>query len=78
MNYLDSSYLIDYLDGQSDAEAWLEANEDQPLATSTVALYETYRGVLWVASALTPDEVLETFDWATVAPFDDVAAREAA
>lgn len=78
MNCLDSSYLIDYLEGNDGVQTWLESNEEAPLATTTVALYETYRGVLWSGSSMTMDDVFETFDWAAVLPFDEAAAREAA
>ncbi|MFC6965120.1 type II toxin-antitoxin system VapC family toxin [Halocatena marina] len=78
MNCLDSSYLIDYLEAHDGAKGWLESNEEQPLATTTVALYETYRGILWSGSSMTMDGVFETFNWAIVLPFDEAAAREAA
>lgn len=78
MNCLGSSYLIDYLEGDDGAKTWLKDNEDQLLAISTIALYETYRGVLWAASSMTMDDVFETFDWAAQLPFDETAAREAA
>ncbi|WP_164974843.1 type II toxin-antitoxin system VapC family toxin [Halegenticoccus tardaugens] len=75
---MDSSYLIDYLEGDDGAQAWLNAHEDTPISASTISLYETYRGVLWAVSSMTMDEVFEMFDWATVMPFDETAAREAA
>ena len=78
MNCLDSSYLIDYLEGHDGAKTWLQSNEEGPLATTTIALYETYRGVLWSQSSMTMDNVFEAFDWATVLPFNEAAAREAA
>ncbi|WP_266083139.1 type II toxin-antitoxin system VapC family toxin [Haladaptatus caseinilyticus] len=78
MNCLDSSFLIDYLEGDDGAQAWLDDHEDTMLATTTVALYETYRGVLWSHSSMTMDDVFDTFDWATVLDFDETAARESA
>lgn len=48
MNCLDSAFLVDFLDSESDhhdaAVAWMEANRDEELAVPAICAFEVVRG----------------------------------
>lgn len=48
MNCLDSSFLVDFLDGDADnhnqAVAWMEANQEAELAVPAICAFEVVRG----------------------------------
>lgn len=74
---LDSSFVIDYWQGEEYTKEFLVETDDD-VGIPTVALYELYVGALLSDS---PDEtigsVVEDLDWAEPLGFDD-AARTAA
>jgi predicted nucleic acid-binding protein len=78
MNCLDSSFIIDYWQGESYAKEFLTESDDG-VGLPTVALFELYTGAL-LSDADTEDvaTVADDLDWAEPLPFDDGAAREAA
>jgi predicted nucleic acid-binding protein len=77
---LDSSFIIDYWDGEPYAKTFLDGlDAGEPVWIPTLVLYELYAGALLSGSAadtITP--VASDLDWADPLPFDDGAAREAA
>jgi tRNA(fMet)-specific endonuclease VapC len=78
MNCLDSSFLIDYLDGHPDAQTYLE-DPDRPAGsfyTPSHVFFELYDGVGESADR-TLDEVDDAIDWVTPIPFTAASAREA-
>jgi predicted nucleic acid-binding protein len=68
MKLLDTTFLIDYLRGSEATGSYLEAHEDDELATTTINLKE-----LAVGSHLAGDEskhdLLSRFGWLRVHPF---------
>lgn len=80
VSYLDSSFLIDYTDG--DEEATLDYLEDHPndrFLVSTLSLYELYLGaVLSGAGDEEMDAIRRGLHWADIDPFEEGDAMEAA
>ena len=78
MFHLDTSFLIDYLDGRSYTAEFLVENADRPFYANTVSMYEVYVGEI---AASSPDRgVPESdgrLDWLEVVPFEVADAREA-
>lgn len=68
MKLLDTTFLIDYLTGDEGTEAYLDANEDADLATTTINIKE-----LAVGAGLAGDEgkhdLLSQFGWLRICPF---------
>lgn len=78
MKLVDSSFLIDFAKGDEDAEAYLEAHDDdEELGASTIVLSEMYRG-LFIVSDMGHEEVLSHYSWLEAIPFDNRVALEAA
>ena len=80
MPCLDSSFIIDYWEGEYVAAGYLNNLADsEPIFVPTVVLYELYTGAL---RSNAPTEDIETvaadLDWTTPLPFGDGPAREAA
>lgn len=75
---LDSSFVIDYWNGEEYTKRFL-LDAESDLGIPTVALYELYVGALLSDS---PDEtigsIVDDLDWAEPLPFDESAARKAA
>jgi predicted nucleic acid-binding protein len=80
MTVLDSSFIIDYWEGEPYAKTFLGGLSDtEPVWVPTLVLYELYAGALLSDSpADTITSVATDLDWADPLPFDDGAAREAA
>lgn len=80
MSYLDSSFLVDYTDG--DEEAAIEYLEDHPndrFFVSTLSLYELYLGaVLSGAGDEGMAEIRRGLHWADIDSFEEDDAMEAA
>lgn len=80
MSYLDSSFLIDYTDG--DEEATLDYLDDHPndrFFVSTLSLYELYLGaVLSGTGDEGMNEIRRGLHWADIDPFKEGDAMEAA
>ena len=43
---LDTTFLVDHLDGVDAAAEYLATHGDRPLVTPSLSLYEAYRGVV--------------------------------
>lgn len=78
MHCVDTSFLIDYLNGEPAAEDWLAANESEPIHAPTVALFEVYRGVLRADLPGGLEEATDALAWTVPLPFSDTAAQETA
>jgi tRNA(fMet)-specific endonuclease VapC len=80
MPCLDSSFVIDYWQGEFFAAGYLNSLADsEPIAIPTIVLYELYTGALLSdAQTETIETVANDLDWATPLPFGDGPAREAA
>lgn len=75
---LDTSFLLDYLDGADAAREFLDGRESVPLFAPSLSLFETYRGG---ARAVGPEgvaRIAESLDWVEPLPLTAPAAREAA
>jgi predicted nucleic acid-binding protein len=82
VNCLDARFLIDYTNAartdHEDAVAFYE-REGGPIAlTSTVALYEVYRGVCYYRSPEALPEVKRALSWVYPVDFSDEVATVAA
>lgn len=79
---LDSTYLIDLLDGEREghdaARSWLSTNRDVPLYTSTFALWEVLRGTARLDGVNTVEPLAVELDWLEPLPLTRSAAIEAA
>ena len=79
MKAVDTTFLVDYLteDGEGPVAEFLEATENEPLYTSTLALNEVYRGVIFADGAGTVDDLSRRLEWLERLPFTEASAREA-
>jgi predicted nucleic acid-binding protein len=67
---LDTTFLIHYWGGEPRAERYLEAHEEESeFLTTTLNLKEIAVGRR-LQDAFDREEILATFDWLTVVPFD--------
>lgn len=75
---VDTSFLLDYLDGLEAAADYLEANEDTPFFVPSLVSFEVYRGAARTGGREAVDRVISGLDWLDPLPLDEAAAREAA
>jgi predicted nucleic acid-binding protein len=75
---VDTSFLVDYLNGAPEAGEWLSAHESEPIHAPTVALFEVYRGALRADLPGGLERTAEALSWIEPMPFTDAAARETA
>lgn len=80
MPCLDSSFIIDYWQGEYFAAGFLNSlDEHESIVVPTIVLYELYSGALLSdAPAETITSIASDLDWADPLPFGDGPAREAA
>jgi predicted nucleic acid-binding protein len=78
MNVLDTTFLVDYLDGDDATAAFLASHEDVPLYATSLSLFEVYRGAARAGGRRQLDGALDALDWVDVLPLTEPAAREAA
>lgn len=69
MKLLDTTFLIHYWGGVDDTADYLEAHEDEEFLTTTLNLKEIAVG-RELQGSLDRAEILTTFDWLTLVPFD--------
>ncbi|WP_053948998.1 PIN domain-containing protein [Halolamina sediminis] len=69
MKLLDTTFLIHYWGGVDDAADYLESHEDEEFLTTTLNLKEIAVGRR-LQGKLDRAEILTTFDWVTLVPFD--------
>lgn len=75
---LDTSFLLDYLDGLEAAGTVIEEHEDRPLFAPTLSLFEVYRGAARAAGRQGMDRAAAGLEWVEPLPLTEPAAREAA
>lgn len=75
---LDTTFLLDYLDGIDATASFLEANEQKPVYAPALVLFEVYRGAARTGGSEAIDEVASGLDWVEPLPMTDATAREAA
>lgn len=75
---LDTTFLLDYLDGEERTRAFLEERRDRPFFAPTHALFEAYRGGARAAGSDGPGRVANDLDWVEPLPLTNPAALEAA
>lgn len=78
MKCLETSFLIDYLDGEDDARAFLEAWPDAPFFAPSLCLFEVYRGAARAGGPDAVERVEDALDWIESIELSAAAAREAA
>jgi predicted nucleic acid-binding protein len=77
MKLLETSYLVDYEKGREAARRYYEANRNDPLAASTVSMFELAFGVVW-DSQRELRELQESLLWVDFLEFAVADAIEAA
>lgn len=75
---LDTSFLLDYLDGVDATADYLDAHEGQPFHAPALVLFEVSRGAGRSSGADGIERVSSALDWVDPLPIDDAAVREAA
>jgi len=78
MIVVDTSFLLDYLDGVDATAEYLQANEDTPFFVPSLVLFEVYRGAARTGGREAVDRLTDGLDWLDPLPLDESAAREAA
>jgi tRNA(fMet)-specific endonuclease VapC len=75
---LDTSFLLDYLDGEPATKEYLESNEVEPFYAPSLVLFEVYRGAARTGGRERVDRVADGLDWVDPLPLTAGTAREAA
>lgn len=75
---LDTTFLLDYLDGVEATAEFLAEYEEEAFVAPALALFEVYRGAARAGNREQVDRVRSSLDWVEPLPVDDAAAREAA
>jgi predicted nucleic acid-binding protein len=79
MKCLDSSLLIDYLNEDEAALAYISDHLDEPLYASSVTLFELYQGAVFGGDEREPEATRHHLDWLDeVLPFTEETALETA
>jgi len=74
---LDTTFLLDYLDGEPAAGEFLESRTNKPVHAPSLALFETYRGAATSSGSDGLYRVTTRLDWIEPLAVTDGAAREA-
>lgn len=77
MNLLDTSYLVDFELGRPAAERFSRAHEPEPLAVSSVSVFQLAFGLAW-SGAGAIDDLLSTLEWADRLDYSAEDALESA
>jgi len=75
---LDTTFLLDYLDGVQATADYLDAHAEKPFVAPTLALFEVYRGGARTAGLDGVERVASGLDWVDPLPVTEPATREAA
>lgn len=78
MTLFDSSVLIDYLDGDADAIAYVESHVDQRAIAPPLVLFEVYQGEVFKSGPADFAAVDRALGWVTISPVNQEVARAAA
>lgn len=74
----DTTFLVDYLDGDPATREFLEPQEEKPFYAPSLALFEAYRGAAKSAGRDGIERVASGLDWIEPLAVTNGAAREAA
>lgn len=77
MKLLETSYLVDYEQGQESARRYFDENEFEPLAVSTISLFELGFGVVWTGDG-DLQRLLRSLQWAEFLDYSPQDALEGA
>ena len=75
---LDTSFLVDYLDGVDAVHEFLDDNEGRPFFSPALALFEVYRGGSRTGGEAGRERVASALDWVQPLPLTEPCATEAA
>lgn len=78
MKCLETSFLIDYLDGNEAAKRYLEERPNTPFFGPSLSLFEAYRGAARSGGRDAVERVEDALDWVEPLELDHSGAREAA
>lgn len=78
MIILETSFLVDYLDGAEAVQTFLEENQAKPFFSPALALFEVYRGAGQVEGRAGVNRLQKALDWIKPLPLTAETAREAA
>lgn len=78
MNALDTSFLVDYLYGETEVEAFVADHEREPLFAPTVALFEVFVGAARTRGMEGIDEARDDLSWVNELGLSVDGAAEAA
>jgi predicted nucleic acid-binding protein len=76
MAFLDTSVILDYLDGEADVVAYVD--EQSHLLTSSLCVYEVLQGEALSSGQSDMVDARQTFGRVEAVPFDETIALEAA
>lgn len=77
MKLLETSYLVDYEQGQEDARRYYQANAHESLTASTMSMFELAFGVVW-PSPSDLEKLVDSLRWVEFLPFSIDDALEGA
>lgn len=75
---LDTSFLLDYLEGVEPTADFIDERDDEPLFAPSLSLFEVYRGAARVGGADGIERAVGGLGWLEPLPLTESAAREAA
>jgi predicted nucleic acid-binding protein len=75
---VDTSFLIDYLDGVGATREFLEDRRNTPFFAPSLVLFEVYRGGGRTEGQAGIERVASALEWVDPLPLTDATAREAA
>lgn len=74
----DTTFLLDYLDGEESTRRFLDSEEGKPFTAPSLVLFEVYRGAARADDGDALGRVVDGLAWLDPLPLTDGAAREAA
>lgn len=77
MTFLDSSVIIDYLDGVEDVVAFVDEETTSPYLTSTICVHEVLMGPVKSRRRTNLTDERDAFDWVRSLSLDETIAVEA-
>ena len=77
MTFYDSSFLIEYLDGDEDAVAYVEAHLDERAITTPLVLFEVFQGEMFKSGPADFEAVDRALGWLSVVDESAELARGA-
>lgn len=78
MIVIDTTFVLDYLDGVEATAAFLRRHEDRPFGIPSIVAFETYRGAAIAQGPDGIDRVVTALEWLRPLALTEPVAREAA